>query len=111
MNRFKLPLKHRHPHGVRNAAWMLAALTTACALWFSITSVRAHYLLLRTAECRVGQAEQRATEAERDRDLALAIVQGERPVMTDDGLQVARVKWEKVELVDLSSPDAVTQTH
>lgn len=99
MNRFKLPIKHRHPHGIRNALWLIAAVAAACALWFSITSVRAHYLLLRTAECRVGQAEQRAAQAERDRELALAIVRGAHPVVTEDGLQVARVTWEKVELV------------
>lgn len=91
--KYKLPLRHRHPTAMRNTLLVIATLLALYGLYWSVTTARAGYLLYVEADERVAQANANV-------ELAYAILQGEHPVVTEDGAQVARVTWEKVKLVN-----------
>lgn len=74
--------------------WFVGILLTTYGLWYSITTARSHYLL-------ITEVEERIAIAEADRDLLLEIIKGDRPVMTEDKTEVARVTWEEVKLVNV----------
>lgn len=90
--KYKLHLRYRYPNAMRNTLLAIAVILALYGLWWSITSVREAHAVYVEADERVGRANANV-------ELAFAILQGERPVMTEDGLQVARVTWEKVKLV------------
>ena len=89
--KYKLPLLIRYPNLVRNTLLAIATILAIYGLWWSVTEARARHVLYVEADERVARANASV-------ELAFAILQGERPVMTEDGLQVARVTWEKVKL-------------
>lgn len=88
----ELPIKYRYPNAMRNTLLIIGTLLALYGLYWSVTTARAGYLLYVEADDRVGRANANV-------ELAFAILRGERPVMTADGEQVARVTWEKVKLV------------
>lgn len=90
--KYKLRFAHRHPGLLRNTMLTIAAALALYGLYWSITTARAGYLLYVEADERVARANANV-------ELAYAILQGEHPVMTADGEEVARVTWEKVKLV------------
>lgn len=72
----------------RNLAIVIAVILVSIAILFSIKQHKMYY-----------ESEQLISAAEADRDMALSILRGERTAITEDGEQVARVTWEKVQLV------------
>lgn len=90
--KYKLPLRHRHPGLLRNMLIIIGTLLALYGLYWSITTVQAGYLLYVEADERVARANANV-------ELAYAILQGGHPVVTEDGAQVARITWEKVNLV------------
>lgn len=89
----KLPIKHRHPNALRNAVWAIVIVLAVYGLWYSVSAARAHYLL-------ITEVEQRIAIAYADRDMLLEILRGKRPAMTEDGMEIAKVTWEEVKLVE-----------
>ena len=91
--KYKLPLLIRYPNAMRNTLVTVAALLALYGLYWSVTEATDAYLLYSEADDRVARANANV-------ELAYAILQGERPVVTEDGAEVARVTWEKVKLVE-----------
>lgn len=91
-SKYKLPLRYRYPNAMRNTLLIIGALLALYGLYWSITSAREGYLLYVEADERVARANANV-------ELAFAILQGARPVVTEDGAQVARVTWHKTKLV------------
>lgn len=91
--KYKLPLRDRYPNLLRNTLLAIATILALYGLWWSVTSVReAHAVYV--------EADERVERANANVELAFAILQGERPVITEDGAQVARVTWHEVKLVE-----------
>lgn len=93
IHKHRLPIKYRHPNTLRNTLYAIGIASAVIFLWWSITAARAAYLTVVEAESRIAAAEV-------DRDMLLEILRGNRPATTEDGLEFARVAWEKVKLVD-----------
>lgn len=91
--KYRLPIKHRHPNALRNAVWAIVIVLAARGLWYSITTAHTAYI-------RYVDADKLIAVAEADRDMALDILRGNRPAMTEDKLQFAKVTWEEVRLVE-----------
>lgn len=90
--KYNLPLRYRYPNAMRNTLLIIVAMLALCSLYLSATAVWEGYLLYTEADERVARANANV-------ELAFATLKGEHPVMTEDGSQVARVTWEKVQLV------------
>lgn len=99
MNKYRLPFRLRHPNAIRNLAWGICIALALYGLWWSCQSARAGYQLYVHAHERVTVANMRADRAMADVKLAMEMLSGKRPVMTEDGLRVARIEWERVELI------------
>ena len=90
--KYKLPLRYRYPNAMRNTLLAISVLLALYGLYWSITSVKeAHAVYV--------EADERVARANANVELAFAILKGERPVVTEDGEQVARVTWHDVKLV------------
>lgn len=57
IHKYRLPIRHRHPNALRHVAWAVVILLAVYGLWWSVTSARAHYLLVSEAEARIAKAE------------------------------------------------------
>lgn len=99
IHKYRLPIKYRHPNGVRNLLLIVGILLAIYGLWWSVTSARAGYQLYVHAHERVTAANMRADRAMADVKLAMEMLSGKRPVMTADGLRVAKIEWQDVELI------------
>lgn len=88
----ELPIRYRYPNALRNTLLIIVIALALYGLYWSITNGHAIYLTDEAATERVERANANV-------ELAFAILKGERPAITDDGEQVARVTWEKVKLV------------
>lgn len=91
--RYKLPLRDRYPGLLRNTLLAIAVMFALYGLYWSVTTARAGYLLY-------AEADERVARANANVELAYAILRGERPIITEDGAQVARVTWHNVKLVE-----------
>jgi len=100
IHKFRLPIKYRHPNALRNLIWAVAIGLAVYGLWYSVTSAREQYLLVVEADARVAAESLRADRAMDDVKLAMRMLSGKHPVMTEDGLAIARVEWQAVELVE-----------
>lgn len=95
----KLPIKHRHPNLIRNILLVIGTLLTLYGLWWSITSARAGYQIYTQHEALVMAANEQRDNAMANVILAMRMMEGKVPVMTKDGLKVAKIEWERVELI------------
>lgn len=100
IHKYKLPIRHRHPNALRHIAWAIAILLAVYCLWYSVTSARAGYRLVTEAEALVMAANEQRDNAMADVILAMKMLDGAHHISTDDGLEVARVEWEEVALVE-----------
>lgn len=91
IHRYKLPIRHRHPNALRHLAWTIAILLAVYGLWWSVTSARAHYLLVTEAEARIAKAEA-------DRQEVHDVLKGKLSMIDWDGVSkyavIERVTWE-----------------
>lgn len=99
IHKYRLPIKYRHPNGVRNLLLIVGILLAIYGLWWSVTSARAGYQLYTHANERVMTANMRADRAMADVILAMRMMEGKVPVMTAGGLRVAKIEWQDVKLV------------
>lgn len=99
MNRYKIPFRLLHPNALRNIAWTIGILLAVYGLWYSVTSARAGYQIYTQHEALVMAANERADNAMADVVLAMRMLEGKVPVVTVDGMKVARIEWKRVELV------------
>lgn len=93
IHKCRLRIKHRYPNALRHTVWAIVIILAACGLWYSITTAHTAYL-------RYVDVDKLIAVAEADRDLAMDILRGNRPAMTEDKLQFAKVTWEEVRLVE-----------
>lgn len=89
----ELPIRYRYPGILRNTLLAVAVVLALYGFFWSIVYGKACYLLY-------VEADERVERANANVELAFEILRGERPVVTEDGTQVARVIWEKVKLVN-----------
>lgn len=99
MNKYRLPFHLRYPNAIRNLAWGICIALAIYGLWWSVTSARQGYQLYTHANERVMTANMRADRAMADVILAMRMMEGKVPVMTADGLRVAKIEWQDVKLV------------
>lgn len=95
IHKFRLPIRHRHPNALRHIAWTAVILLAVYGLWWSMTSARAHYLLVSGAEARIARSDADKQEL---LDVLAGRLQMVEPV-GDTMAKVATIKWELVEVV------------
>lgn len=89
IRKYRFPIKYRHPDALRNTAWAIAIMLAVYGLWYSVTSVRAGYLLVSEAEARIAKAEA-------DKQELLAVLNGKLAMVGYAGKYavIERVVWE-----------------
>lgn len=100
IHRYKLPIRHRHPNALRHLAWTVAIMLAVYGLWWSVTSARAGYMVYTQHEALVEAANERADNAMADVILAMKMLAGTHHVATEDRIEVARVEWYEMKLVE-----------
>lgn len=100
IHKYKLPIRHRHPNTLRHIAWAVAILLAVYGLWWSVTSARTGYRIYAQHDALVMAANLRADNAMADVILAMKMLGGAHHIATDDGLEVARVEWMELKLVE-----------
>lgn len=99
MNKYRIPFRLRHPNAIRNTLLVVGTLLALYGLWWSCQSARAGYQIYTQHEALVTAANEQRDNAMADVKLAMKMLEGKVPVITEDGLKVARVEWERVELI------------
>lgn len=100
IHKFRLPIKHHHLNALRHIAWAIAILLAVYGLWWSVTSARVGYQIYAQHEAIVMAANEQRDRAMSDVILAMKMLDGEHHITTDDGLEVARVEWQEILLVE-----------
>lgn len=100
IHKYKLPIRHRHPNTLRHIAWAVAILLAVYGLWWSVTSARAHYLIYTQHEALVVAANEQRDRAMADVILAMKMLSGTHHIATEDRIEVARVEWQELKVVE-----------
>lgn len=93
-------MKHRNPNALRHIAWAIVILLAVYGLWWSVTSARAGYQIYTQHEALVTAANEQRDRAMSDVILAMKMLSGTHHVATEDMIEVARVEWQEIKLVE-----------
>jgi hypothetical protein len=83
MNRYKLPIKYRHPNGIRNALYALLCILAACLLWHATVEGGKAWRLYSDARYLVDSYRAETEELRNDQHKLLAMLNG-RPHWGED---------------------------